>query len=109
MRIERQQEGSDFINAQFVQDSKLDKLRIASDVELSKSKFDETKTQHVVDISYEGWAKGSPSKWKLSANAINTLIDKYGDETKNWVDKEVPITLAGEGQFKYVTVDKLRI
>jgi len=109
MKIERQQEGSDFINAQFVTDNKLDSVQIVSDVEVSASKFDEKKTQHVVSINYQGWIKGSPSKWKLPASAINALIDKYGDETSNWVDKKVPITLAGDGQYKHVTVDKLRI
>jgi len=109
MKIERQQEGSDYVSAQFVEDNKIDAIKIVSDVEMGKSKFDESKTQYVVSINYRGWVKGSPSKWKLSANAINILIDKYGDETANWVDKEVPVTIAGQGQFQYVTIDKIRL
>ena len=62
-------------------------------------------------ITYDGFSenKGMPDTWTLNSKSKNALIDAWGDETDDWKDKAIPITLNGDGEYRHITVDTLRI
>lgn len=37
---------------------------------------------------------GQPYLWTMNQNTVNRLVDSFGDETENWVNKQVKLRLA---------------
>lgn len=66
-----------------------DVVTITGEGEYRESKFG--KDRLVVPIRLQN---GEPRIWTLNQTTINKLIDAYGDETKNWIDKNVKLTVA---------------
>jgi len=108
MKIEPQSE-STYVNASFVLDRKISEVTIVDDVRVERSKFDSSKSQHIVTVDYKGAKAEDPNVLKLVARSINLLIKKHGDETKEWIGKTIPVKIGGEGQYQYVVVDEVRL
>ena len=51
---------------------------------------------------------GDPEKWVLNNKSRNVLIDIFGNDTKDWVNKDVEIAISGDGEYQHIVVDTLR-
>ena len=60
-------------------------------------------------IKYKGQTKDDPDTWRINNKSRNILIKTWGKETDNWINKPIPITVAGEGEMQHILVDAMRI
>jgi hypothetical protein len=60
-------------------------------------------------ITYKGKTKEDPDVWRINNKSRNILIATWGKNTDNWVNKAIPITVAGEGEMQHILVDAMRI
>ena len=70
-------------------------------------KEDSTKLE--AHITYKGKTKEDPDVWRINNKSRNILIATWGKNTDNWVNKAIPITVAGEGEMQHILVDAMRI
>ena len=105
---------SNFLKAAFVEKYKITELQITNKdsihfhtFEGKDGKPDTIKIQ--CEITYKGQEEGTPSEWTMNSKCRNAIIDAWGEDTDNWVDKVIPINLAGEGEMRHILVDTLRI
>ena len=114
MKVEKVADSGDFLKAEFVQKHKITELKITDarsfEIVIFKGK-DGKKDQEKIqcEISFSGQGKADPFKWTMNNKSRNVLIDTWQDDTDNWVNKKIPITIAGEGEMTHILVDKLRI
>jgi len=114
VKVEKVAEGGDYLKAGFVKEHKITELKIddARTIELhtfdgKDGKPDQTKIQcHVV---YNGQGKEDPATWTMNNKCRNALIEAWGEDTDNWVNKVIPITLGGSGEMMHILVDAMRI
>lgn len=114
MKAEKHSEGGNFLKVKNVVDDKITELKIVGEVktvEFEKEKDGKkvTVTKYQAEISYEGMKDDSPNIWTMNHPSSNALIDTWGDDTDNWKDKVIPLTIAGDGEYKHFKVDSLRI
>lgn len=113
MKASKDAIGGDFLKASYVEEHKITELKIISDVSIAtfekEGKPSVEKFQFT--IAYDGFQqnKGMPDTWTLNSKSKNALIDAWGDETDDWKDKTTPIGLSGEGEYRHIVVDTLRI
>ena len=113
MKATKDPVGGDYLKAGYVEEHKISELKITSDVSIAtfkkEGKPDDEKFQF--QITYDGFSenKGMPDTWTLNSKSKNALIDAWGDETDDWRDKLIPITLNGDGEYRHIAVDTLRI
>ena len=60
-------------------------------------------------VIYNGQGKEDPSTWTMNNKCRNALIDAWGKNTDEWVNKKIPITLGGSGDMTHILVDAMRI
>lgn len=114
MKVEKADSSEDFIKAKFVQDNKITELKVENKdsfgfvtFEGKDGKPDTQKLQ--CEVVYKGQTEKTPHKWTMNNKSRNALVDAWGDNTDTWVNKPIPITIAGEGEMTHILVDKLRI
>lgn len=116
MKVETVATGGDFLKADFVKSNKIVELKITNKDDFEyvtfpgkNGKKDQTKLQ--TKVIYNNYKPGSdmPNKWTMNAKSQNALIKAWGDNTDNWVNKKIPITVGGEGEMQHILVDELRI
>jgi len=107
MKFEKQQE-STFVNADFVESRRITEVVFTKDVVSEESKYGRGR-QYNVEVEFSGKVAEDPSTLRLVPKSINTLIDRIGDESKDWLGRKIPICIEGEGQFKHVVVDAVKL
>lgn len=113
MKVEKGATASQNISVAYVTDNRISRFKIEDEGERVTYPADPVKkrpevTKTVLGISYEGQRPDGPQKWSLNNKSLNALIDIFGDETKDWIGKNVEIALDGSGEFRHITVDVLR-
>ena len=116
MRVERQSESGNYLKVKDVEDKRITELKIVSELREVEFENKDNKTGNVVvkkkyqcDVEYAGFREGDPNIWTLNASSVNILIDTWGDESSNWLNKPIPLSVQGEGEYRHFKVDKLRI
>jgi hypothetical protein len=114
MQVEKVSESGDFLKAKFVESNKITELQItdARTIEIvtfegKDGKADQQKVQ--CEVTYSGQGKEDPFKWTMNNKCRNALIDAWGTDTDNWVNKKIPINLGGDGEMRHILVDTMRI
>jgi len=114
--MDREKKSTDsgtYLKPSYIQEQKITELTITNSGELVE--FDDKNGKRVAklqcDVTYEGYQKGKdmPHKWTLNQKSENILIDAWGKKTENWMNKPIPITINGDGDYKHILVDALRI
>ncbi len=112
MKIPRGKTGGKNLKVKTVQEMKLTTLKILDEGEMvtyePQKEGDKASTKLVLGVSYEGQTNDDAQKWAMNDTTRNICIDLWGDDTATWVNKEPDITISGEGDFKYITIDVLR-
>ncbi len=113
MKAERKSEGN-YLKVDYVETNKITQLQIVGDV--NTVEFTQEKdgkeiqiVKYQAEVTYEGITDDSPNVWTMNHTSSNSLIDIWGDDTDDWLHKNIPITLSGEGKMKHFKVDELRI
>ncbi len=118
MKAEKAAESGDFLKPAFVKQNKITELKIddARTIEYveftntDKKTGKEVKTKKIqCQVVYSGKGKEDPSTWTMNHKSSNALIDAWGDDTDQWINKPIPIQLAGEGEYVHIKVDEMRI
>jgi len=114
MKAEKHSEGGNFLKVKDIMENKITELKIIGEVttvEFEKEKDGKkiTITKYQAEVSYEGMKDDSPNIWTMNHPSSNALIDIWTDDTDKWKDKVIPLTIAGEGEYKHFKVDSLRI
>ena len=60
-------------------------------------------------VTYKGITEDDPDMWTINNKSRNILIKAFGKDTDGWVNKSIPITIAGEGEMQHILVDAMRI
>lgn len=114
--MDREKKSTDsgaFLKPSYVTEHKITELTITSEGKIVtfKNKKEEEVQKLQVDVKYEGYAEDRdlPNKWTLNQKSENILIDTWGKDTKGWMNKPIPITINGDGDYKHILVDALRI
>jgi len=112
MKVEKGNTGGNTLKVVDVVDKKLTSLKITDEGEMrtyeAEKEGDKSTTKLVIGISYNGMGDGDPKQWSMNNKSRNALIDIWGDDTANWVNKTVEIQLEGSGEYRHITVDSLR-
>jgi len=112
MKITRGKTGGKNLKVKTVQEMKLTTLKILDEGEMvtyePQKEGDKASTKLVLGVSYEGQTDDDAQKWAMNDTTRNICIGLWGDDTVAWVNKEPEITISGEGDFKYITIDVLR-
>ena len=111
MKIEKGATGANNIKVEFVLSKRISKLRIVGEGEIVVYEGRDGKPQTeklMVPVQYSGQSAGDPERWVLNNKSRNVLIDIFGDDTSNWVGKDVEIAISGDGEYQHIVVDTLR-
>jgi len=107
-------ESSNAIKVKHVKERKileltLDDARSFKEVVFEGKDGKEDSTKLEAHITYKGKSKEDPDVWRINNKSRNILIATWGKNTDNWVNKAIPITVAGEGEMQHILVDAMRI
>ena len=114
MKVDKVSAGGNYLRANFVKENKITELRItnAKTIEMivfpgKDGKPDTHKIQ--CEVSYKEQGKEDPSSWTMNNKSRNMLIDTWGKDTDEWINKPIPITIGGSGEMEHILVDSMRI
>jgi hypothetical protein len=114
MKVDKVSEGGNYLKPKFVKENKITELQItdARSIEMitfpgKDGKADTHKIQ--CEVSYKGIGKEDPSVWTMNNKSRNVLIEAWKNDTDNWVNKTIPITISGSGEMEHILVDSMRI
>ena len=112
MKVTKGATGGSNLKAVFVEEKKIANVKIADEGEYvtyqAKKEGEKDSTKLVVGISFDGQKDSDPHRWSMNNKSMNSLINKWGDDTAVWVGKSVEINLAGEGEYRHIVVDEIR-
>jgi len=108
MKFEKQQE-STYVNADFVESRRIPEVGFTKDVEVSENQYQKGRKQHTVEVEFSGKVAEDPSTLRLTPRSINILIDRIGNESKDWLGRKIPISIEGDGQYRTVVVDAVKL
>ena len=110
MKAVKKTEGGNYLKWKYVEEEEITELKIVSEViEVEFNKDGKVSKRYQADVEYEGQGKNDPLVWTLNAPSSNTLMDLISDDTDEWRDVNLPITIDGAGEFKHFKVDKVRL
>jgi len=111
MKAEKQNESGKYLKITYVEEKKITELKIVDEVTTVdfESKDGSKVTKYQAEVTYQGIEDDSPNIWTMNHASSNTLINAWGDDTDDWMNKPIPIQSAGEGEYKHFKVDPLRI
>ena len=75
---------SNYVDAEYIKENKIDSLKIIDEPVYVETKFGE-KLQCKVRV------KNEEMLWTMNNTSKDTLIDQYGEDTKDWVLATIPI------------------
>lgn len=112
MKVEKGNTGGNTLKVADVVEKKLTKLTITDEGEMKTyegdKEGDKSTTKLVIGVSYKGQSEGDPTQWSMNNKSRNSLIDIWGDDTADWINKEAEIQLEGTGEYRHIVVDTLR-
>ena len=73
-----------FLDGEYIKEKKKEKIVIVDEPILSETKYGE-KLQCRVSVN------GEEFLWTMNNTSKDILIDVFGDDTKEWIKKEIPI------------------
>jgi len=112
-RERKSTESGIYLKPSYITENRITELTIVSPGEIVT--FDDKNGNTIeklqCDVTYEGYQlnKDMPHKWTLNQKSENILIDEWGRKTEDWMNKSIPITINGDGDYKHILVDSLRI
>lgn len=114
--MDREKKSTDngtYLKPSYITEHKITELIITSEGEevTFTNKKEEEVVKLQVNVKYEGYVEGKdmPYKWTLNQKSENILIDVWKKDTRGWMNKPIPITINGDGDYKHILVDALRI
>ncbi len=97
------------VKAKKILELKIDDARSVKTV-VFKGKDGKPDTEKIeAHITYKGITEDDPDTWTINNKSRNILINTWGKNTDNWINKTIPITVAGEGEMQHILVDAMRI
>ena len=112
VKVEKGSTGGNNLKVEFVEEKKITSLKIVDEGEMvtydAKNEGDKATTKLVIGVNYDNKKVGDPNRWSLNNKSRNALIDIWGDDTSDWVNKVAEISISGEGEYKHIVVDTLR-
>ena len=109
--IERPQE-TKYLKAAHILENKISELKIVTEPVYVDTEFEGTVTKKLqCEVAYNGMKQEDPNLWTMNKTSSIALFDHkdYGSDTKNWMNKAIPITVTGEGKKSAIMVDKIRL
>jgi hypothetical protein len=102
---------SNFFKGEYANENDITEVMfITEPIEVEKEFEGKTYMKVQGQIEYEGHKKGDPDILELNNTSKNTLIDSFGDDTKDWMGKKIPITSTIGGNKKWqILVDGTRL
>lgn len=98
MQIEKATVGGiPYLNKKTVLDKKVTKVKIASEPILIDTEFEGKKTKRLECICSTNVIEPNQVKWQMNPTTQNYLIEKYGTETSQWINKEIEIAVKQSG------------
>lgn len=114
MKVDKAEIGGDFLKAKFVKENKITELQIVNKESIKFVTFEGKDNKPDVqkiqcEVTYKNQGKEDPSQWTMNQKCRNAIIDAFGEDSDKWIDKVIPINIAGEGEMTHILVDELRI
>lgn len=92
----------EYLKGDYVKEKGITKLKILTEPKDVDGDFGE---KLECQVSYEGQTAKAPRTWTLNKKSRNILIDFFGDNTVNWINKIVPIETAQTEKGRAIYVD----
>jgi len=112
MKVTKGATGGSNLKATFVEEKKIANVKISDEGEYvtykARKEGEKDSTKLVLGITYDGQSSSDPDRWSMNNKSMNTLIEKWGDDTAVWVGKQVEINLEGVGEYRHIVVDAIR-
>jgi hypothetical protein len=96
----------EYLKGDFVKDRDIRELQIVSTPMDVESQFG-TKLQ--CDVTFAGQTKEDPFKWTLNKKSRNILVEYFGTNDADWVNKTVPIESAPTEKGRAIYVDEAKL
>ena len=113
MKVDKVKEGGKYLKAKFVREHKITELQITDARTIAFVEFEGKDGKSVkkiqCDVTYKEQSKDDPSSWTMNSKSRNAIIQAWGGDTDEWVNKPIPITLGGDGEMLHILVDSMRI
>jgi len=107
--IERPQETA-FLKAKFIIERKISELKIVTEPDWIDTEFKGKKDKKLqCEVNYNTQKNSDPNVWTMNKTSSIVLFDALGKDTKAWMNKPIPITVAGEGEMASIRVDPVRL
>ena len=109
MEIERPQETA-YLKAKFIVERKISEVKIITEPEYIEVEWQGEKSKKIqCGVDYSGKTKSDPELWTMNKTSSIALFDRFGNDTKKWMSKPIPLTVQGEGEKMAIIVDKIRL
>ena len=89
--------GIPYLDKKTVLDKQVKKVKIISEAELVDTEFEGKKSRKLECICSTSVLDPTQVRWQMNNTTMNYLIDKFGDDTKSWIGKEVDIAVKQAG------------
>ena len=89
--------GIQFLDKKTVLDKGVKKVKIISEAELVDTEFEGKKSRKLECICSTSVLDPTQVRWQMNNTTMNYLIDKFGDDTKAWIGKDVEIAVKQAG------------
>ena len=89
--------GIPYLDKKAVLDKGVKKVKITSEAEMVDTEFEGKKSQKLQCICSTQVLDPAQVTWQMNNTTMNYLIDKFGDDTKTWIGKEVEIAVKQAG------------
>lgn len=96
----------EYLKGDFVKDRNITEFQIISEPKDVDSDFGR-KLQ--CEVTFPGQEKEDPFKWTLNKKSRNILVDYFGTNSENWMNKTVPIESAPTEKGRAIYVDEARL
>ena len=89
--------GIPFLDKKTVLEKGVKKIKILSEAELVDTEYEGKKSKKLECICSTQVLDPTQVKWQMNATTQNFLIDKWGDDTKSWIGKEIELAVKQAG------------
>lgn len=89
--------GIPFLDKKIVLEKGVKKVKIVSEAELVDTEFEGKKSKKLQCICSTQVLDPTQVTWQMNNTTMNFLIDKFGDDTKTWIGKEVDVAVKQAG------------
>jgi len=97
-KVQKADGGIPFLDKKTVLDKKVTKVKITTEANFVDTEYEGKKDRKLECICSTQVVDPQQVKWQMNHTTQNFLIDKFGDDTKTWIGKDIEIAVKQAGK-----------